>query len=87
VAGRPHFRFEDQQIGLIAANKIFGGAQDNHSGEEVSVVVIGNKASCYGVVTEKFLGERELVIKPLDPRLGKIKDISSGRFWTMVHRF
>jgi len=29
-------------------------------------------------VTGKFLGERELVIRPLDPRLGKIKDISSG---------
>ena len=78
VAGRQHFRFEDRQIGLIAANKIFGSAEDNHSGEQVSVVVIGNKANCYGVVTEKFLGERELVIKPLDPRLGKIKDISSG---------
>ncbi len=37
-----------------------------------------HKENCYGVVTEKFLGERELVIKPLDPRLGKIKDISSG---------
>ena len=78
VAGRQHFRFEDRQIGLIAANQIFGGTEDNHSGEQVSVVVIGNKANCYGVVTEKFLGERELVIKPLDPRLGKIKDISSG---------
>jgi two-component system sensor histidine kinase and response regulator WspE len=78
VAGRQHFRFEDQQIGLIAANKIFGGTQDNHSGEQVSVVVIGNKTNFYGVVTDKFLGERELVIKPLDPRLGKIKDISSG---------
>jgi len=78
VAGRQHFRFEDRQIGLIAANQIFGSTEDNHSGEQVSVVVIGNKANCYGVVTEKFLGERELVIKPLDPRLGKIKDISSG---------
>ena len=78
VAGRQHFRFEDQQIGLIAADKIFGGAPGNHSSEQVSVVVIGNKANRYGVVTEKFLGERELVIKPLDPRLGKIKDISSG---------
>jgi two-component system sensor histidine kinase and response regulator WspE len=78
VAGRQHFRFEDRQIGLIAANKIFGGVEDNHSSEQVSVVVIGSKANCYGVVTEKFLGERELVIKPLDPRLGKIKDISSG---------
>jgi two-component system, chemotaxis family, sensor histidine kinase and response regulator WspE len=78
VAGRQHFRFEDRQVGLIGANQIFGGTEDNHPGEHVSVVVIGNKANCYGVVTEKFLGERELVIKPLDPRLGKIKDISSG---------
>jgi len=78
VAGRQHFRFEDRQIGLVAANKIFGSAEDNEPGDQISVVVIGNKANCYGVVTEKFLGERELVIKPLDPRLGKIKDISSG---------
>jgi two-component system, chemotaxis family, sensor histidine kinase and response regulator WspE len=47
-------------------------------GSTASVVVIGNKANCYGIVTGKFLGERELVIRPLDPRLGKIKDISSG---------
>jgi two-component system sensor histidine kinase and response regulator WspE len=78
TAGRQDFRFEDRQIGLIAANQIFGGRQDNHSGERVSVVVIGDKANRYGVITGKFLGERELVIKPLDPRLGKIKDISSG---------
>ncbi len=78
VAGRQHFRFEDRQVGLIAASQIFGGSEGNQSGEQVSVVVIGNKANCYGIVTEKFLGECELVIKPLDPRLGKIKDISSG---------
>jgi two-component system sensor histidine kinase and response regulator WspE len=78
TAGQEHFRFEDRQIGLITANQIFGGRAENHSGEQVSVVVIGNKAKCYGIVTGKFLGERELVIRPLDPRLGKIKDISSG---------
>jgi two-component system, chemotaxis family, sensor histidine kinase and response regulator WspE len=78
VAGRQHFRFEDRQVGLIEADQIFGGTQDKQLSEQVSVVVIGSKANCYGVVTSKFLGERELVIKPLDPRLGKIKDISSG---------
>ena len=78
VAGRQHFRFEDRQIGLIAANQIFGGTEDNHVGVQVPVVVIGDGANSYGVVAKKFLGERELVIKPLDPRLGKIKDISSG---------
>jgi two-component system, chemotaxis family, sensor histidine kinase and response regulator WspE len=78
TAGQQHFRFEDRQIGLIAANQIFGARENNHSGDQISVVVIGSKANCFGVVTEKFLGERELVIRPLDPRLGKIKDISSG---------
>jgi two-component system sensor histidine kinase and response regulator WspE len=80
LAGRQHFHFEDQRIGLLAANQIFGGQETNHAGEQVSVVVIGNKANRYGLVTQKFLGERELVVQPLDPRLGKIKDISSGAF-------
>jgi two-component system sensor histidine kinase and response regulator WspE len=78
VAGRQHFRFEGRPIGLVAASQIFGGREDNQWSEQISVVVIGNQANCYGVVTEKFLGERELVIKPLDPRLGKTKNISSG---------
>jgi len=78
TAGRQHFRFEERQIGLIAANQIFGGVEDDSLDEQLSVVVIGTEANCYGLVTERFLGERELVLKPLDPRLGKIKDISSG---------
>jgi two-component system sensor histidine kinase and response regulator WspE len=32
----------------------------------------------YGLVVDRFLGERELVVQPLDRRLGKIKDISAG---------
>ena len=39
VAGRQHFRFEDRQIGLVAANKIFGSAEDNEPGDQISVVV------------------------------------------------
>jgi two-component system sensor histidine kinase and response regulator WspE len=78
TAGRPHFRFEDRQIGLISANQIFGGTENNQLDPRVSVVVIGNRSDSYGVITEKFIGERELVIKPLDPRLGKIKDIGAG---------
>ena len=33
----------------------------------------------YGLVVDRFLGERELVVQPLDPRLGKIKDIAPAR--------
>ena len=32
----------------------------------------------YGLLVERFLGERELVVQPLDPRLGKVQDISAA---------
>src|SRR6185369_17614873 len=32
----------------------------------------------FGLLIDRFLGERELVVQPLDPRLGKIKDISAA---------
>ena len=32
----------------------------------------------YGIVVDKFMGERELVVQELDQRLGKVPDISSG---------
>jgi hypothetical protein len=32
----------------------------------------------YGLVVDRFLGERELVVQPLDPRLGKIRISAPG---------
>jgi two-component system sensor histidine kinase and response regulator WspE len=42
------------------------------------VVVIGEHEQTYGLVVERFLGERMLVVQTLDARLGKIKDIAAG---------
>jgi two-component system sensor histidine kinase and response regulator WspE len=47
-------------------------------GSELSVVVVGDQHNRYGLVVDRFLGGRELVVQPLDPRLGKIKDISAA---------
>ena len=33
--------------------------------------------NAYGLAVDKFLGECDLVVRPLDPRLGKVPDISS----------
>jgi two-component system sensor histidine kinase and response regulator WspE len=42
------------------------------------VVVLGDREARYGLVVDRFLGERELVVQPLDARLGKVKDISAA---------
>ncbi len=78
LEGRQHFQFDGQQIGLITAHQILGRGKANLLGEEFPVIVVENSGLFYGVVVDRFLGERELVVHSLDPRLGKIKDISSG---------
>ena len=42
------------------------------------MIVVGDQHHTYGLVVDRFLGERELVVQPLDAQLGKIKDIAAG---------
>lgn len=78
IEGREHFRFGEQQVGLVTAHQILGVAEQSSSDTETPVLVLGDKANRYGVVMDRLLGERELVVLPLDPRLGKVKDISAA---------
>lgn len=78
LEGRPHFRFGERQVGLITAHEVLERSEANAGQAELSVVVIGEGADCYGVIVDRFLGERELVVRPLDPRLSKVKDVSAA---------
>jgi two-component system sensor histidine kinase and response regulator WspE len=77
LEGREHVPFEGHRVGVVSAAQIFGKTA-SASGPEVSVVILGDRAKRYGVVVDRFLGEKQLVVQPLDPRLGQIKDISAG---------
>ena len=78
VEGRQHFSADQGQVGLVAAHQLLGKDTTHSHGDELPVIVVGEQENSYGVVVDRFLGERELVVHPLDPRLGKIKDISAG---------
>ena len=78
LEGRHHFLFDGQQVGLLSAHQVLECGEPRPSGQELSVVVVGDRNARYGLVVDRFLGERELVVRPLDPRLGKVKDISAA---------
>jgi len=80
LEGRQHFQLSGRQIGLVAAQQVLGGTESKTAPEELSVVVVGdrNRGHEYGLAVDRFHGVSELVVQPLDPRLGKIKDISAG---------
>lgn len=78
LEGKPHFRLGERQVGLVGAHEILGGAEAPADQAELSVIVIGEGEAAYGLIVDRFVGERELVVRPLDPRLGKVKDISAA---------
>jgi len=41
-------------------------------------VVISDHGQQFGVIVDAFLGERDLEVRPLDPRLGAVPDINSA---------
>jgi two-component system sensor histidine kinase and response regulator WspE len=47
-------------------------------GNDLPVVVLNARNTRYGLIVDRFLDERELVVQPLDPRLGKVKGINAA---------
>lgn len=78
LEGRQHFDFDGRHVGLVTAHQILEGGDPKPESEELPVVVLGDGQSSYGLVVDRLLGERSLVVQPLDSRLGKVKDISAA---------
>lgn len=78
LEGRHHFRSGDQHVGLLAAHQVFECSDVKPPEADLPIVVLGERNQRYGLLVDRFLGERELVVQPLDPRLGKVKDISAA---------
>jgi len=78
IEGRQHFWHEGQHIGLVAASQLLNRPNGHGEQSSLRVVVIREREQLYGVAVERLVGERVLVVMPLDPRLGKVQDISAG---------
>jgi two-component system sensor histidine kinase and response regulator WspE len=78
LEGRHHFSLDGQQVGLLTAHQVLDCGEPRDLGGELPVVIMGDRMARYGMVVDRFLGERELVVQTLDSRLGKVRDISAG---------
>lgn len=78
VENRQYFSMDDKNIGLVAAYQVLELPAPDFRPGALPVVVISDQTNCYGLVVDRFLGERDLVVRPLDPRLGKVQDIGAA---------
>jgi two-component system sensor histidine kinase and response regulator WspE len=77
VEGRQYFDHDGKAIGLVLAAQILELAGQPPA-DPMPVVVISDRGQQFGMIVDAFLGERDLEVRPLDSRLGKVADINSA---------
>ena len=78
VEGREYVDHNGTAIGLVHAGDVLDVPQTSQEIDPLSIVVISDRGQRFGMVVDGFLGERDLEVRPLDPRLGKVPDINSA---------
>lgn len=77
VEDRQYFRFDNNNIALVDIHNILEMEPSGEYRDPLSVVVVSDRLNAYGLAVDRFLGECDLVVRPMDPRLGKVPDIGA----------
>ena len=78
LENRQYFKQDDTNIGLVTAQQVLGIGVSPPLTGELPVIIIGERFERYGVAVDRVLGERKVVVRPLDARLGKLPNISAA---------
>ena len=78
VAGGRHFVRDGQAVQLVSLARVLERDEPLDFGTELSVVVLGVRGTRFGLAVDRFLGQREIMVQPLDSRLGKIRNVSAA---------
>lgn len=75
---RQYFTMNQKNIGLIPAHQVLDLPPSALTSDKMWVAIVSDSSDTYGIIVDRCLGERELVVRPLDSRLGKVQDISAA---------
>ncbi len=78
IENRLFLNSEHHQIELIYARQILELPMSSLETDNLSIIVLNKRGKRYGLVVDRFVDERNLIVRPLNPRLGKIADISAA---------
>ncbi len=79
IENRQYFDMEGAHVGLVSSRAALGLAgQSTSRKEEIDIVVVNDRSHLYGIEVDRLSGETDLVVRPLDSRLGKVPGISAA---------
>jgi len=77
LENRQYLMLDGHQTGLVVAAELLELTGGTQSSGTLDVLVLAKGQVRYGLVVDRLVGERQLVERPLDARLGKVEDVAS----------
>ncbi len=78
LENRQFVTIEGENVGVVAAAQVLELPHSSAVAKTLSLIVVSDRSNRYALAVERFAGEREVVVKPLDPRLGKVPAIAAA---------
>ena len=78
IEHRQFVTVDGQNVGLVMAAQLLDMPAPMPTDAEVPVVLLSDGTGTYGLVVDAFRGEQDLVVRPLDARLGKVPNLSAA---------
>jgi two-component system sensor histidine kinase and response regulator WspE len=78
IEHRQFVTVDGQNIGLVLAGQVLDVPGEPGKGGDLPVVLLSDATGSYGLIVDAFRGEQDLVVRPLDPRLGKVPNLSAA---------
>lgn len=77
LEGKPYIHIDARNLPLVPAQALLGGGGAAIPAPPWPVVVLHSGQREYAMQVDRLLDERELVVRPLDPRLGHVRAVSA----------
>jgi two-component system sensor histidine kinase and response regulator WspE len=69
---------DGRNVGLVLAAQLLDLPAASPGGDELPVLLLSDATGTYGLIVEAIRGEQDLVVRPLDPRLGQVPNVSAA---------
>ncbi len=81
VENRLYTTLDGNEVGLVSAQRVLEWEDAPLNTESLSTVVLHHHSNLYGLIVDRICSETELVVRPLDARLGRVPNINA----TAIH--
>lgn len=76
--GRDYVELDGENVGVIRADEVLELGPPVAQEGNLTLVLLGDDAAQYALVVDATRGEDDLVVRPLDPRLGRVPDVAAA---------